>query len=139
MAKSGVIKAPELVVNLRPGVTKSFSLDVGLSDDQPVSRFTPEIIPKPDGLQVSLNYALGSNIVSVEVSRCLRETSLSNIKTFTLNYVFLPLQMTARADHCLQTVSGSGQLQNRTGPWSLYFKPQGSSPNVKLDISVGCK
>lgn len=47
--------------------------------------------------------------------------------------------MTARADHCLQAVNGSDQLQNKTGPWSIYFTLQGSLLSVKLDISVDCE
>lgn len=78
------IQGREIVVRLRPGVTKFFYLDARLSASQPVSNITTKIIPKPVGFQVVFGHVFGLALLSIKVGRFLREVSLSNTVTFEL-------------------------------------------------------
>lgn len=113
-AESLVTQPQELVVRLRPGVSRSFNLNLDLSAPRPRSQPLPfDISSPPAGVNLAFGNSLGSNTLSVEVS--------------------------VEADQCHPAVHNSTQLQNRTGPWFVHITALGSSQSVKLEISVECQ
>lgn len=81
-AESLVTQPQELAVRLRPGVSRSFNLNLDLSAPRPRSQPLPfDISSLPAGVDFIFRNSLGSNRLHVEASRFQREISLSDTKT----------------------------------------------------------